>query len=118
MIRILGLLNLFVLRCLLLETKCATGKTNTHTHLTYFVYIYILFIYLFILVRVEVLPVSVNWFPGNDVYGVIAEWDIFKVYKLGGTDMTHFLELYTFSPLYVLLRSYSHSKEHLPTVVQ
>lgn len=59
--------------------------TNTHTH----THISDLFrVYIFILVRVEVLPVSVNWFPGNDVYGVI-KWDILKVYKMGGTDMTH-----------------------------
>lgn len=68
--------------------------------------------------RVEVLPVSVNWFPGNDVYGVIVVLDVFKVFKMGGTDMTHFLELYTFFPLYIFLRSYSHSKECLPTVDQ
>lgn len=67
--------------------------------------------------RVEVLPVSVNWFPGNDVYGVV-EWDIFKVYKMGGIDMTHFLELYTVFPLYVHLRSYSHAKECVPTMDQ
>lgn len=113
MIRILGLLKLFVLCCLLFETTSATGN-KTHTPDLFRVYIYI---YLFILVRVEVLPVSVNWFPGH-VYGVIVEWDILKVYKMGGTDMTHFLELFTFPPLYILLRSYSHSKECLLKVDQ
>lgn len=77
MTRILGLLNLFVLCCLLLETKCATGKKHTHTPGLFRVYIFIYFSACRSFAR--------NWFPGNDVYGVIVEWDILKVYEMGGT---------------------------------
>lgn len=95
MIRILGTLKLFVLCCLLSETKCAIG--NKHTHLTYLVYIF--FYYYYFLVSVEVFHVSVNWFPGNDVYGVTVEWVILGFTRGWDRHDAHYWIIYLFPSL-------------------